>query len=156
MRKFLYILGALTLIGLVAGIIGLGVVVYEGRALDAESKAFIDSAVPAISATWSKQQLLDRATPELRASVKPEALNALFDGLSRLGPLMEYEGAKGDATMSYMAGSGSTVSASYVAKARFQNGAAIFRIALRKRDGRWMIHNFHVDSAPGSRPEQRT
>jgi hypothetical protein len=156
MRRFLSILGALTLVGLVAAAIGVGVAIYKGRALDAESKAFVDGAVPAIAATWSKQQLLDRATPELRASAKPEALNALFDGLSRLGPLVEYEGAKGGTTMSYMAGSGSTVSASYVAKARFQNGIATFRIVLMKRDGRWMIHNFHADSAPGSQPEQRT
>jgi len=156
MRRFLHILGALTLTIIVAGGIGLGVLAYKGHALDAESKAFVDSAMPAITATWSERQLLDRATPELRASVKPEELEALFDRLSQLGPLVEYEGAKGEATMSYMVGSGGVVSASYVAKARFQNGAAIFRIALMKRDGRWLIHNFHVDPAPGNQAGQRT
>jgi hypothetical protein len=156
MRRFLYILGALTLIIIVAAGIGLGVFFYKGHALDAESKAFVDSAVPAITATWSKQQLLDRATPELRASVKPEELKALFDRLSQLGPLIEYEGATGEATMSYIAGSGSTLSASYVAKARFQNGTATFRIVLMKRDDRWLIQNFHVDSAPDNQAGQRT
>jgi len=58
--------------------------------------------------------------------------------------------------MSYMAGSGGTVSASYDAKARFQNGSATFRILLMKRDGRWMIHNFHVDPAPATPAGQRT
>jgi hypothetical protein len=71
MRKFLYVLGALTLIVIVAAGIGGGVFFYQGHALDAESKAFVDSAVHAIAATWSKQQLLDRATPELRENVKP-------------------------------------------------------------------------------------
>ena len=156
MRRFLSILGALTLAVIVAAGIGLGVVFYKGRALDAESKAFVDRAVPAIAATWSKQELLDRATPELRQNVRPEQLNALFAGLSRLGPLVEYEGAKGDARMSYLVGSGSIVSASYVAKARFQNGTATFRIVLMKRDGRWMIHNFNGDSAPGDQLERRT
>jgi hypothetical protein len=155
MRRFLYILGALTLIIIVAAGIGLSVFFYEGHALDAESKAFVDRAVPAITATWSEQQLLDRATPELRANVKPEELKALFDRLSQLGPLVEYEGATGEATMSYIAGSVGTVSASYVAKARFQNGTATFRIVLMKRDGRWLIHNFHVDSAPGNLAGQR-
>jgi hypothetical protein len=55
-----------------------------------------------------------------------------------------------------MMGSGSTVSASYVAKAQFQNGGAVFRIVLRKREGRWMIYNFHVDPAPGNRAGQGT
>jgi hypothetical protein len=155
-RRFLYILGALTLIVIVAAGIGLGVFFYKGHALDAESKAFIDRAVPAITATWSEQQLLDRATPELRASVKPEELKALFDSLSHLGPLIEYEGATGEAAMSYIAGSGGTVSASYVAKARFKNGTATFRIVLIMRDGRWLIQNFHVDSAPGNQAGQRT
>ena len=159
MRRFLYILGTLTLAIIVAAGIGLGVFFYKGHALDAESKAFVDRAVPAITATWSEQQLLDRATPELRASVKPEELKALFDRLSQLGPLIEYEGATGEATMSYIAGiagSGGTVSASYVAKARFQNGTATFRIVLMQRDGHWLIHNFHVDSSTGNQAGQRT
>jgi len=156
MRRFLYILGALTLIIMVAAAIGLGIFFYEGRALDAESKAFVDGAVPAIAASWSKEQLLDRATRELRESVKPDELNALFDALSRLGPLVEYEGATGEAAVSYIAGSGSTASASYVAKARFQNGSAAFRIVLTRRDGYWMIHNFHVDSTPRNQTGPRT
>lgn len=156
MRRFLYVLGALTLTVIVAAGIGLGALFYQGRALDAESRAYVDSAVSAIAATWSKHELLDRATPELRDSIKPEELDALFDRFSRLGPLIEYEGATGDSTMSYMSGSGGVVSASYVAKARFQNGDATFRIVLMKRDGRWMIHNFHVDLAPGDQAGQRT
>lgn len=150
MRKFLYILGALTLIGILVSGAGLGVFFYKGNALDAESKSFVDDAVPAIAATWSKQQFLDRAAPELQARVKPEELNALFERFSRLCPLAEYQGARGEAAMSYMAGTGSTVSASYVAKARCQNGSAMFRIGLVKRDGRWMIRDFRLDTVPGS------
>lgn len=55
MRRFLYILGALTLVIIVAAGVGVGVFFYKGHALDAESKAFIDRAVPAITATWSEQ-----------------------------------------------------------------------------------------------------
>jgi hypothetical protein len=151
-RKFLYALGILTLIIIVAAGVGVGVLVYKGNALDAESKAFVDSAVPAIAASWSKEQLLDRATPELRANVTPEQLKALFDAVSQLGPLTGYEGATGEANMSYMAGSGGGVSASYVAKAKFKDGAATIRIALLKRDGRWMISGFHVDTSLSGAP----
>jgi hypothetical protein len=150
MRKLLYVLGTLTLAAIGALGIGVVVLVYTGNALDAESKAFVDTAVPAISARWSEQELLDRATPELRKSVKPGELAALFNTFSRLGSLVAYEGATGEATMSYMDGSGGVVSAAYVATAKFQNGRGSFRIGLIKRDGQWLIHNFHVDRAPGS------
>ena len=79
-----------------------------------------------------------------------------FDALARLGPLVEYEGAKGDAKLSYTSEAGSSVSAAYVATARFKNGSASFRIALLKRDGRWMIHNFHVDPVAANGPAKRT
>jgi len=143
-RRFLYIVGAVTLIIFVVAGIGVGVLIYHGNALDAESKAFVDSAVPAIVASRSEEQLLDRATPELRDSAKPEELRSLFDAISQLGPLVEYQGAIGEANMSYVAGFGSSVSASYVAKARCKDGTATIRIALVKRAGRWMINGFHV------------
>lgn len=152
MRKFLLILGATTIVILVAAGIGVGVLIYKGNSLDAASKAFVDRAVPAIAASWNKEQLLDRATPELRASVKPEDWRALFDAVSQLGPLVEYQGATGEANMSYMAGAGGSVTASYVAKAKFKGGIATIRIALVKRDGRWMISGFHVDTALSGAP----
>ena len=65
---------------------------------------------PAIAAHWSKDELLDRATPELRATVKLGELTALFDALSQFGPMVEYEGATGQATMAYVAGSGGAIS----------------------------------------------
>jgi hypothetical protein len=149
MRRFLNLLGALTLIVIVVGGIGVGVLVYTGRALDAESKAFVDSAVPAII-TGGSEQLLERATPELREVAKPDELKALFNGLAQLGPLVKYEGATGQALMSYIASTGGAISAFYVAKARFQNGSANFQIRLMRHDGHWMIHNFHIEFPPGT------
>jgi len=62
-RRFLLILGALTLAIIVVAGIGAGLLIYKGNSLDAESKAFVDTAVPAIAANWNKEQLLDRMTP---------------------------------------------------------------------------------------------
>ena len=73
-----------------------------------------------------------------------------------LGPFVEYEGATGQANMSYMTGSGSTVSASYIAKVKFKDGIATMRILLVKRDGEWMINGFHVDSSPSGGPSLAT
>jgi hypothetical protein len=156
LRRFLYFLGGAALVVLLVAGIGIGVVAYKGHGLDAESKTFVDSAVPAISSNWSQEQLLDRATPELRKNVNPNQLTVLFQALSRLGPLVKYEGSTGAALMSYMTGSGGTVSATYVAKAKFQNGGAVFRIVLSKRGERWMIQNFHVDPRPTGRVGQGT
>ena len=101
MRRFIYILGVFTLTIVVAAAIGLGVLFYRGHALDTESKAFVDSAVSAIATNWSEEQLLERATPELRETMSPGELGALFAAFSRLGRLVRYEGATGGATMSY-------------------------------------------------------
>jgi hypothetical protein len=147
MKKFLMIFGGIALVGVlaIAGLIGWAA--YRGSALDGESKAFVDAAVPAIARNWSKQELLDRAAPELTAKTTPEQLAMIFDTLAKLGTMVEYEGAKGDATMSYGTDAGSGISANYEAKARFQNGGVVFRVGLVKREGRWMILNFHVDPA---------
>lgn len=151
MRRFLLVLGALALAGIIAAAVGLGMIVYQGRLLDAESKAFADQVIPAIITSRNMPALLDRLTPEVRDKVKPQELNAVFDGLSRLGPLLDYGGANGEATMTYAIGSGGAVSARYIASARFKNGSATFQIVLQKRDGQWMIHSFHVEPTPGGR-----
>src|ERR1700719_4382606 len=123
LRRLIYILGGLTLFAIVVAAIGFGIIAYSCHMLDAESKAYVDSALPAIATHWSKDELLDRATPELRATVKPGELTALFDALSQFGRVVESEGATGEAMMSYLAGSGGAISASYVAKAKFRSGS---------------------------------
>ena len=56
--------------------------------------------------------------------------------------------------MPYIAGSGTGVSASYVAKAKFKDGTGTVRILLLKQDGRWMISGFHVDTALSAGPSR--
>ncbi|MBN9085551.1 MAG: hypothetical protein J0J01_01475 [Reyranella sp.] len=99
--------------------------------------------------------MLDRAAPELRTKATPEQLALVFDTLAKLGPMVAYEGAKGDATMSYGTGAGAEVSARYVATARFQNGNATFQIVLIKRDGSWTILSFHADPVPAGGTAKR-
>lgn len=134
----------------------MGITFYKTYALHSESTAFVDSAVLAISANWRKEELLQRASPELRDSDKPDELNLLFSTLSRFGPLIEYQGATGQVRTTYITGSGDVVTGSYAANARFQNGSTVLRIVVQKRDGRWMIQSFHSDSVPGSKAPQDT
>lgn len=112
MRKFFYALGISAFLLIVVAGIGTGFAAYKGTRLDAESRAFVDSAVPAITAHWDKEQLRERASPQLRRNLKPVRLTALFEMFSQLGPLVAYEGARGQAMMSYKTGAGGTISAS--------------------------------------------
>src|SRR6516164_2424002 len=76
--------------------VGIGVLLYKGFQLNAEGAAFVDAAIPAISAQWSEAELLDRATPEMKQD--QANLTKLFDALRRLGKLIKYNGATGHRT----------------------------------------------------------
>jgi hypothetical protein len=150
-KTFLTVFGAVALSLLAIAGIGIGVAIYNGKTLDTESKQYVESSVAAIAAAWDRKQLFERATPELRQSVKPEEINVLFGSLVRLGRLANAEEAKGQAAVSFFPGSGSVVSATYTEYASFQNGDATFRIGVLKRNGQWQINNFYVDFAPPRR-----
>jgi hypothetical protein len=51
MKKFFIILGSIFLAIIVLGAIGIAFVAVRGSALDKESKAYADSAIPAIVST---------------------------------------------------------------------------------------------------------
>lgn len=147
MRKFLFALGAVILVLVIAGGVGLFFAARNGAALNAESKAYVDDAVVAITAHWSVDELMTRSTPQLRQITKPDVLRGLFDAASTaLGPLVKYDGAKGEAVMSTRTGSGTTISARYFAHARFQKGDADFVVVLLKINGSWKIEGFHINS----------
>src|SRR5207302_8239054 len=100
MKKLFIVLGSifLTLIVLVA--IGIAFIAVRGNALDKESKAYADSAIPAIVTTWSEKELLDRASPEFKQAATADQLNRLFRWVSGLGQLQKCDPAQGQALMS--------------------------------------------------------
>lgn len=146
MRKTLIVLAILLVlaIAVVAGLIGFAA--YNGTKHDASSKAYVDQSVPPIVSTWSVFELLDRASPELKASGTKEQLEQLFKKLSELGKLKEYQGSKGESLMSITPQNGKQITAKYKAMALFENGEAEIIIQLIKHDGNWQIINFHVKS----------
>lgn len=147
MRQFLTLLGGLVLVILVVAALGIGGLVFRGRALDAESRAFVDDVVPGLAADWSEARLLALSAPALREDASAAGLHALSRSFAALGPLVRDEGAQGSANMAWTLGAGGAVSAAYVASAQFQSGTAVIRIALLKQDGRWLITGFHLDAA---------
>ena len=133
MRKFLYVMGAIFLVVLVGVGIMVGVLFYKGAGLDRESAAYVDDAIVSIGAHWNKDELLSRAGPEFKKATGTEQLASFLDALSgALGPLVDYDGAKGQAYVQMILNSGTTITAVYTAKAKFQKGVAEFKVTLIK------------------------
>jgi hypothetical protein len=144
MRRFLFILGMISLAVIVIVAAGLGVAFWKGNALDAESKAFVDTLVPAIAANWDSKALLQHASTEFIESAPPEKLSEAFSQFSRLGRMLNYEGSSGDSKMFYSTSAGNTITAQYAAKARFENGEAMFQLSLVKRGQQWQVIRLNV------------
>jgi len=147
MKKFFIVLGSIFLALIVLGGIGIAFVAIRGTALDKESRAYADSAIPAIVTGWSEKELLDRASPEFKKAVTIDQLDRLFRWVSGLGQLQKCEPAQGQAGISVTPQTGKVISGQYTAKATFQKGEAVIKLGLIKHGDQWQILSFHVDSA---------
>jgi len=145
MKTVLMILGVVFLILLIAVVGFVGYSAYIGTKLDASSKAYVDASVPAIISTWSRNELIKRASPQLRKSTSDEQIGEFFTKLAeQLGPFKTYDGSKGDSNMSYTTKDGKIITASYTANATFQNGKIDVQIKLIQINGEWLFLGFHV------------
>src|SRR5258705_5715655 len=142
MKKVFLVLGIAALFA----IIGIGIVAYRGTALDHESRAFVDESLPRILDGWNDEALIAVATPQLLRSASREDLDHVFATYMRLGRLLHYEPATGQATMSYTTKNGSEVTGRYVARAEFENGPASISVLITKRQEKWLIHGLQVNS----------
>ena len=148
MKIFLSIVGGifLVIVLVVAGFIGFAA--YQGKGLDASSKAYIEENVPTIISKWSKDELLKRSSPQLLKVIneKPQQLDQLFQKLSKLGAMRGFGDVKGDSNVSYTTQSGKVTTASYVATAKFENGEGRITARLIQSSGQWQFLQFYVDS----------
>ena len=149
MKKFLSIVGGffLVLVLVVAGFVGYAA--YQGRGLDASSKAYVEANVPPIISTWSKDELLRRSSPQLLKIIneKPDQLEQLFQKLSKLGAMRTFGDVKGDATISVTTQNGKVITASYMTAAKFENGDAQIAVRLiQSPSGQWQLLLFNVNS----------
>ena len=146
MKKFFLIFGAIFLAIIVLGAGGIAYVVVRGSALDKESKAYADAAIPAIVTTWSEKALLDRASPEFKKAVTLDQIDRLFRWFRGLGGLQKCEPLEGNALMSATSQTGKRISAQYTAKATFERGEATLTLGLIKHGDQWQILKFEVRS----------
>ena len=148
MKKILSIIGGLFLTLLVIIACFIGYAAYQGRGLDASSKAYVEENVPPILSSWSKEDLLKRSSPQLLEAIerKPDQMDQLFRKLSKLGAMRSFTGVKGDSQVFYDIKQGKTTTASYTAAATFENGEARLTIRLIQNAGEWKFLLFNVNS----------
>lgn len=148
MRKFLSVVGSLFLLLVLAVAAFIGYAAYHGKSLDASSKAYVESNVPAILGTWSKDELLKRASPQLLKMIgeKPGQLDQLFQKLSTLGAMKTFTDVKGDSSLVYTTREGKVTTATYTANAQFEKGEGKITVRLVQVAGQWQILLLHIDS----------
>ncbi|WP_266158251.1 hypothetical protein [Dyella silvatica] len=147
-KKFFQILGGIFLLLILIIAVMVGIVAYQGNRLDASSKTYVEANVKPVVATWSKDELLKRASPQLREILgkDPDQVDRLFAKLAKLGPLKSLSEPKGQSLVSVNTGSGKVVSASYTETGEFENGHADFNIRLVQIEGQWRFFGFYVNS----------
>jgi hypothetical protein len=145
MGKFLSVFGAAALVVVGVLAVAFGIQAWNAHRLNVESKAFVDDAVPAITAHWDKQALLDKAAEGSRRGLATGTNAANFAAYSRLGALVEYGGATGEARQPSLFGNGPPPIASYKAKAKYENGEVVLHVFVTKHDGAWRIINLNVE-----------
>jgi hypothetical protein len=145
-KVVIFAVSALAFVGLVV-VSFFGYAAYVGSQLDASAKAYVDRNVPVILEKWSKDEFLQRASPQVRQALNDAQLDRMFAKMSQLGTLLSYQGARGEANMSVTSQNGKVVTASYVAPAVFEKGDAKVTVRLIQNDGNWQMTFIGVDSA---------
>jgi hypothetical protein len=145
MKTALAIIGIVFLVLLGIAGIAFGVLAYEGSQLDSSSKAYVNDNIHAIVDNWSVDELTKRESSQFHQATSSEDLARLFDVFKRLGPLKSYEGCKGEANMNATP-AGLQLTATYIASATFENGAAEIQLNLIQVNGQWQILGFRVNS----------
>lgn len=152
-RKIVFLLGLCSLTILAANVLGALYLGHRGQTLDQESRAYTANAVTAVVAHWNANELLRRAAPQLLRASKPNAVRAFVAAAAdRFGPMVRYEGSRGQARILTDFGRSTVITAHYVALVRCAKGEVELRIGLIKRDGRWMITGFHMQVPKGTNP----
>jgi hypothetical protein len=121
--------------------------ILNAQALNNEAQRYADSAMKAIAATWDRQEILKRVSPEFNAVVAPEDLDKLILAYRRLGAFMWCDTPSGSVRILTTTSQGKTITGVYVAKAEFRTGPATITLSIIKHGDQWQINQINVKSA---------
>jgi hypothetical protein len=130
--------------------VGVGLGIWTIRSADhgpKSARAYVDEAVPAITAHWDSNELTTRAAPALLRVTDAGKLKVLFVWLSTLGPLQAYQGASLQGTAVQTSPAGTITTTRYLASAHYEHGDARIDVLLIRDGALWQILGFHVNSA---------
>jgi hypothetical protein len=147
MKKVFIVLGIIALLLIIFAVASFDYESFNGRHLDTTSKAYVDTNLPVIFSTWSRDELLKLASSELRQTINDDQANLLLSKMEPLGKFQKYEGSKGESKILFNYRNWKIVkTASYIGSASFQNGTAQIEVKLIWRDGKWQIGDFTITS----------
>ncbi len=132
MRKLLIWLGAVALAVLLVAVIGFGTLLWGTLGLNREGKIYAGEATLAVVQHWESAALEARATPALRATLKPDQLASLFRWFQTLGALQKLDPCDGDIRVNVSATAGRVTTGQFNCPAQFEAGAATISLLILK------------------------
>jgi hypothetical protein len=145
MNNVLKILGGLFLALLVMGAGIFGYAAIQGQKLDAESKIYVEAALPRVLADMSAANFLSFMDPADRAKMNAGAFDRFASDIrQRLGRFQSYDDLKGDSFQMYST-SGPNITARYLVRCQFEKGAVTATVTVRKAGENWSLMGVHFD-----------
>ena len=129
-------------------IVALFIFLFMGQGeYDVESKKYIDRVTPIILSDLKKETLLKYSSKELKEAMnKDKNIDKLFKWFEKLGEFKDINGSEGATNITYSQENGKIVSANYYIKSNFETGKALITVGVIKREGKWLIYNFRINS----------
>lgn len=140
------ILGGIFVVLIIAGVIGFTVLATKGKALDEESKAYVDKITPIILANLNQETLFIYASEELKNSATQEEFDKMFNWFKKLGKFIEYKESSGQVKIFVTVENGKQITGVYVAQVEFEKGPATVQVNIEKNRERWEIIGFRINS----------
>lgn len=146
MKQILIAFGCIFLVLVIVVVILISFATVKGKALDTESRVYVNKVVPIILEDLNKDKLFEYSSKELINSASTEEFDNFFVLVKKLGEFKGAEDAVGGARISYMSNEDNNTTAQYKVNAEFETGQAVVSIGIVKRDEKWLITGFRIDS----------
>jgi len=146
MKKVLSVIGGLFLVLLVAVGGMLGYAAFEGSKLDAESKAYVEAALPKFLSNPTADSVLSFMAPQDKANVKAADMLSFSSYVSQtLGEFRSYDDLKGDSLIMFSP-SGKNITAKYLVNCYFDKASVTAIVSLRKTGDAWSLMGVFFDA----------
>lgn len=127
--------------------IGTFVVLHQiGTRMDESSEVYADEIIQAVANDWDDEKLWSEASTEFKdASTRQEIRELLKYFDENLGKLEVFHGARGESGV-FLRPFYLDISAGYTAYAEFEKGDAEIELTLTRKDDKWQVYGFLVNS----------